>query len=287
MSTPKPDKSVTRGVGPRDSRPFSSFDDLALWAVKLGRAADVEDVRKNHHELWGDLLFTWYTQGQVACVFAQRLARDAAEARWYSAVVKGEWTSELVTGLVDAAASAEAEGLQILFPCDGSVEAALSVTRRLAEHPRWKCVDTGWLEGEAGDSLQVGLRWISADLAYESWVLGIAPFESMAFTRRLIGAPFIALVLRPTPPEGTRAPIPNGTTGLPASHLAHMDDGLGVDEVKRSKWTEGTKKAKRALVSPDPLSRARAKVTFAFPAWVATELADIFTHAPMEAGSDG
>lgn len=270
----KPAKSITRGVGPREARPFSSFDDLAHWLVELGRASDVKGVRDDPAQ-WGDILFTWYTQGQVACVFAQRLARDSGAAKWYTATIQGEWQADHITGLVDAAASIGMEALQLLFPCDGTVEDALLITRRLGEHPRWHVANTGWLNGESGDSLQVGLRWVSQDGEYESWVLGIAPFETMPFTRRLVGAPFIALVLRPTPPDINRAPVPTGSLGLPASHLAHMDDGLGEDSDRREKWTNGTKIAKRALISPDPMSRARAKVTFSFPGWTSLELENL------------
>jgi hypothetical protein len=263
---------VTKGVGPSDTRTFPSFDDLAAWAVQYGLAQSVADVRTTERSLWGDLLFRWYTQGQVACVFAQVLARDPAAAGWYSAVMEGAWTADHVTGAVDAAAKEQAEALQLLFPGNATVEEALALIRTLAGHSRWKCGENAWLEGEAGDSVQVGLRWISPAGDYESWVLGIAPFEPMPFTRRMVGAPFIALVLRPTKPMAARANVPTGITGLPASHLAHMDDGLGKDQALRDKWMNGTSKAKRALVSPDPMSRARAKVTFAFPAWARTEL---------------
>ena len=209
----------------------------------------------------------------MACVFAQNLAREPDDAAWYSAVVSGDWTADTITGLVDAAAETGAEALQVLFPCSGTVEDALAITTRLAAHERWQCADRGWLEGESGDSVHIGLQWIAADASYESWVLGIAPFETMPFTRRFAGAPFIALVLRPTPPVTARAAAPIGSSGLPSSHLAHMDDGLGDDKAKREKWTDGTARAKRALVSPDPLSRARAKVTFALPAWAKAALA--------------
>lgn len=279
MSSLKPSKSVTRGVGPRDKRPFSSFDDLAQWMVDLGRAKDVASVRENLRNLWGDLLFTWYSQGQIACVFAQRLARDAASARWYTAVVEGNWRSDHVTGVIDAAAENGAEGLQLLFPCDGTVEDAVAITQRLCTHPRWKCVDIGWLDGESGDSLQIGLRWIAPQGDYESWVLGLAPFETMPFTRRLIGAPFIALVLRPTAPEPNRAKVPKGESGLDASHLAHMDDKLGSDNDKRDRWTEGTRLAKRALISPEPMSRARARVSFALPPWTRDELGRVLENS--------
>lgn len=269
---PRPGKSVRRSVGPNDSRGFSSFDDLAQWAVVKGYAASVADVRDKHRDLWGPLLFEWYTQAQVGCVFAQNLARKPEDAALHSVVVEGLWTADMITGVVDAAAATGAEGLQILFAGEGTVEEALEITKRLAAHPRWGVCDRGWLEGETGDSVQIGVYWVSPAADYESWALGIAPFETMPFTRRWIGAPFIALVLRPTPPVLERAGAPIGASGLPSSHLAHMDDGLGGDTAKRDGWTEGTKRAKRALVSPDPLSRARAKVTFAFPAWARDDL---------------
>lgn len=274
---PRPDKSVTKDVGVGDLRRFSSFDDLAGWAVRRGLASDVADVRANRHDLWGDLLFSWYTQGQVACVFATNLARRTETARWYSAVVQGTVSADLVTTLVDTAATSGAEALQLLFPGDGSAAQALALTRTLAQHSRWACTENEWMEGESGDSLQVGLRWVSPRREYESWALGIAPFEPMPFTRRLIGAPFVALVLRPTAPVVARAPIPTGTSGLPVAHLAHMDDLLGADQPRREKWTAGTKRAKRALISPDPMSRARARVTFALPTWGRKELAGVLT----------
>lgn len=268
----KPERSVQKGVGPRDTRPFSSFNDLATWAAKLGWAIDAAAVRTQRRSLWGDILFAWYAQGQIACVFAQNLARQPREAHWYSAVVEGPWTADHITGMVDGAAAIGAEAFQLLFPGEGTVEETLQLIRTLGVHPRWCCVDTGWLDGESGESVQVGLRWESPRREYESWALGIAPFEPMPFTRRFIGAPFIALVLRPTQPMSDRAPVPLGATNLPVSHLAHMDDGLATDSEMREKWTRGTRQAKKALISPDPMSRARAKVTFAFPAWARAEL---------------
>lgn len=286
---PRPNRSVTRGVGPRDTRPFSSFDDLAEWAVRLGRASDVADVREKRRDIWGDLLFEWYSQGQVACVFASTLARDPDAAKWYSLVVDGPWTASDLTALVDAGVGLAAEAVQLILPGNGSIEQALDLIRRLAQHDRWECVDNGWLDGEEGDSVHVGLRWFSPRREYESWVLGIAPFEPMPFTRRFVGAPFIALVLRPTPPMPERVPENRrsyGRSGTEAAHLAHMDDGLGPDNEKRKKWREGTAKAKRALISPDPLSRARARVTFAFPPWVRQELGSILLSASSDGQTD-
>lgn len=47
------------------------------------------------------------------------------------------------------------------------------------------------------------------------------------------------------------------------------------DKEKRDNWREGTRIAKRALISPEPLSGARARVTFSFPPWAREEVARI------------
>jgi hypothetical protein len=257
---------VLRAVSDTESRHFPSFASLAAWAVEQGYTSSVAASEQIERAVWPELLYTWYASGQIACLFAVHLARDWETARWLSAVVEGEWDGDIITAIVDAHLEIGAEGLQLLFPGSGSSEEAVEIVNRLAQHPRWRCEETGWLEGETGDSIHVGIRWISPDASYESWAVGIAPFEAMPFTRRFVGAPFIALVIRPTPPVCARAPAPSGSTGLPASHLAHMDDALGANQAKRDKWNVHTRLAKRALIQPDPLSRARAKVTFSFSA---------------------
>ncbi len=266
-------KSVTREVGAGDARAFPSFDDLAGRMVLKGEAPDIESIRTQRLDLWGQILFDWFQQGQVACVFAQVLARDPEKARWASFVVEGPWTCDIVNAVVETAAAEGFEAAQILFPGDGSVSQAVGVIRELCKHPQWKCEDAGWLDRESGDSVQVGLRWRPKSDSYESWVLGIAPFEPMPFTRRVSGAPFVALVLRPTAPIHERAE-PKKSNGVDAAHLAHMDDGIGTDKAKRDKWTEATRAAKIALLNPEPLSRARARVTFSLPSWGREALKD-------------
>ncbi|MRV70632.1 hypothetical protein GJ700_02725 [Duganella sp. FT92W] len=257
-------RDVHRQIGENDSRTFPSFDSLAAWAVSQGYAESVEAIRQNHKELWPDLLYEWYATNQIACLFAVHLARKWEEAKWYSAVLSDAWDAEVITAIVDAHFDMGTEGLQIIVPGEGTAEEAVRLVTMLASHPRWRCEDTGWLEGEQGDSIHIGLRWISPDNSFESWAVGIAPFEPMPFTRQFVKAPFIALVIRPSAPADNRAPTPTGCSGLPASHLAHMDDDLGDNEAKRQKWIAQTKQGKRALIHPEPLSRARAKVTFSF-----------------------
>ena len=208
-------------------------------------------------------------------MFAIALAQSPDEAKWFSAVIDGPWDADIITGLVDGQAESGAQAIQLLFPGEGTAAEAIDIIRRLAKHPRWSCVDIGWLQDELGDTVQIGLRWVAPDGTYESWALGIGCFEPMPFTRRFQGAPFVAVVLRPSPPAEERAPVPLGSTGLKASHLAHMDDRLGDNEVKRKKWNAHTTNAKRALILPDHLSLARAKVTFAFPSSARAELRDL------------
>jgi hypothetical protein len=271
----RPGRDIPRKVGPDETRSFPSFDSIAAWAVANGAGDSVEAVRSERQDLWPDLLFEWYISGQIACLFAVNLARTADQAKWRSVVVDGSWDGDAITAIIDAFALQGAEGLQILFPGEGTAYEALTIVERLTAHARWRCDDTGWLSGEAGDSIQIGLRWISPDQSYESWAVGIAPFQAMPFTRRFVGAPFVALIIRPLPPNDERAPTPAGPTGLPASHLAHMDDALSTNQLLRDKWTEHTKRGKRALINPEPLSQARAKVTFSFPASVKAKLDEI------------
>lgn len=284
QNRPKPNKTLTRLIADGGQRRFSTFDDLAQWAVDIGLADSVEQVRQERTNLWGNLVFQWYTQAQIACIFAVNLARDAEKAAWLTAVVSGSLNADAVTELVDTAADAKVEAIQLLFPGRGDAAQAAQILCALSSHPRWLCADVGTLPDEPHCATrQVGLRWISPSREYESWALGLADFEPMPFTRRFGGAPFVALVLRPTPPVAGRAPELTGDAGLPAAHLAHLDDGLGIDQETRDKWTVHTRTGKRALLNPEPLSRARAKVTFAF---TPEDYEELMARATVRAAAD-
>ena len=262
----KATKSITRAIQGRKPRSFSSFDDLAEWAVAEKRATTVEAVRQQPTELWGELLFEWFGQGQIACIFAVALAQNRNRNNWYNILLPATgWDAEMVTAVVDAQAEAGADAIQLIFPGAGDAAQAVAIIAELVRSDRWLCADVGQMAEEPQcRSHQVGLRWISPDRKYESWVLGIGDFAEQPFTRRFAGAPFLALVIRPSPPMTDRAPAVTGESGLPAAHLAHLDDELGDNQRTRDAWTEGTRTAKRHLINPEPLSRARARVTFAF-----------------------
>lgn len=56
-----------------------------------------------------------------------------------------------------------------------------------------------------------------------------------------------------------------------------MDDGIGDDTALREKYWELTPKHKRALIGADPVSSAKAKVTFALPDWCREHLTKLRT----------
>lgn len=273
-----PLRSINKEVALDDVRVFSSFSDFLNHFINLEQVKSLEDLLENRPDLLGTILFNWYSQGQIACVFAQRLARQPSSAKWQSITVRGEIDVELLTPVLEQSAE-QLEALQIIFPGAGSAQQAVEITRQLCKHPSWTCEEIDWMPAEQGRSLQIGLRWQSAKGEYISWVLGIAPFDSMPFTRRFVGAPFIALVFRPSAPTEF-APTPKDETGKDASHLAHMDDLLGADQDKRDKFTSATRRAKAALLGSELRSTARAKVTFSLPLWCREHLADLLRPKP-------
>ena len=271
----KVSKSVIREIGANSIRSFSSFDDYVNVLIAEGLVKSTQDLVSRRPELLGGVLFKWYQQGQVACIFARMLAAKPDPTKWQSITIEGNVdVDQLETVLVDAARRLQA--LQLIFPGPGSAQHAVDLIKALCEHESWSCKEMPWFEDEKGRTVQVGLRWHLKDSEYVSWVLGIAPFDTMPFTRRFQGAPFIALVFRPSAP--TAFIDPKYESGLQASHLAHMDDGLGTDQAKRDMFTDGTKRAKFALLGGELLSTARAKVTFSLPRWCREELGEVLTQ---------
>jgi hypothetical protein len=267
-------KSVLREIGAKKTRAFSSFHDYLKVLIADGTVTSSHDLVTRKPSLLGEILFQWYQQGQIACVFAQQLAKAATPA-WGSVTIQGTVDpGQLETVLIDAAKNLDA--LQLVFPGPATAQQACDLIKELCVHPSWSCKELPWMEDEKGRSMQVGLRWHPEGTDYVSWVLGIAPFDTMPFTRRLIGSPFIALVIRSAPPAKFNPAKPE--EGLRPSHLAHMNDMLGEDKEKRAKYDATTRKAKIALLGSELRSTARAKVTFALPLWCREVLGDVVTQ---------
>jgi hypothetical protein len=265
----KPLKTVSREIEASKTRFFSSFQDLAKVAVDSGIVSSVEDLfTPENREILGELLFEWYIQGQVACAFAQILAKqatkDGEESTWETIVTDSKFDiDELQEKLLTKVKTAEA--VQIIFLGSPTADYAVEIIKALCEHESWICYEKGWKKGEEGkgDALLVGLRWNPPGTDYASWVLGIADFDPMAFTRRFVGAPFIALVLRPGPPVPKFAEVPQEGK-LKGSHLAHMDSTIESKELfMRTRAV--TEFNKDSLLGHELRSHARAQTTFALP----------------------
>lgn len=265
----QPLKNIKREIGAgKKARVFSSFDDFANALLDNGTIKSKDELITTNRDLLGEILFEWYIQGQIACAFAQKLAKDATkagEATTWQTIVTDEAVNvgDLQGLLLNAAA--EKEATQLIFLGPATAEHAVQIILALCKHESWLCYEKGWKKGERGDALLIGLRWNPPNSDYASWVLGIADFDPMAFTRRFVGAPFIALVLRPGPPQPKFAGVPIEGK-FKGSHLAHMDDHFGGDVAKRTRTREITEYNKDVLLGEELRSHARAQTTFALPA---------------------
>ena len=264
----QPLKSIRRETGVGGAHFFSSFEDFVKVLIADGIIKSKDELVTSNRGLLGEILFEWYVQGQVACVFAQSLAKDATRvgdaSSWQTVVTDAKAdVNAIQSQLVNAADQKEA--IQLLFVGPSTPEHAVEIILALCKHESWICYEKGWKKGEQGDALLIGLRWNRPNSGYASWVLGIADFEPMAFTRRFVGAPFIALVLRAAPPDEFRAKTPKEGKFL-ASHLAHMNPQMGDDDDKIKRTWEKTKYKRKLLLADALHSHARAQTTFALPA---------------------
>ena len=152
----KVSKSVLRELGANKTRAFSSFDDYLNVLIADGIVKSSHDLVARKPELLGEILFQWYQQGQIACVFAQVLAKAATPA-WQSITIQGTVdVVELDKVLKDAAENLDA--LQLIFPGPATAQHACDLIKALCVHPSWTCKEIDWMPDEKGRSLQVGLR---------------------------------------------------------------------------------------------------------------------------------
>jgi hypothetical protein len=271
---------VLREVGADKIRAFSSFPDLLQHFVDLKLVKSSDDLLKNRPDLLYEILFRWYRQGQIGCVFARQLAHDPKKAQWRSEIVEAGFKVDALNKRIDELAP-DSAALQLIFPGLTTAKHAAELVAKLCTSDRWAAHQVGWKFKERGRSFQVGLRWDAADKSYTSWVLGVADFEPMPFTRRLVGAPFTALVFRPSAPADF-APATDAVSGLPAAHLAHMNDGFGTDETLRKKIKQMTIDAKQELLGSDLWATARAQITFTFPLWCRPIVASVLKALPPD-----
>jgi hypothetical protein len=219
-----------------------------------------------------DIVFEWYRQGQVGCQFAVHLAMEPAKSKWPSELVPQRFEVAALNERIDHLAE-KSEGLQLVFAGVVTAEDTARLIVKLCESDgmRWSCYEGAWDYGEETEGttgpracIPTALRWNPPNGKYTSLTLGIAPFDTMPFTRRFVGAPFTILVLRAGPPRN-RKPWTDAMLGSVGAHLAHMDDRCGRDGKARALLEKMTQSEVLALTCQDFDSVARAQTTFAFP----------------------
>ena len=255
--------AVSGSVSGTDKRGFSSFPDLLNHVIGMGAAKSWEDVVANRPHLIHDIVFEWYRQGQIACQYAVHLAHTPEPANWLSEIVSPGFDPRDLDERIDAVAG-RCEALQLIFLGVTRAEHAAELIVTLCERERWSCYEGAWDYSEEGGCIPVALRWNPLGGTYTSWVLGVAPFAPMPFTRRFVDAPFTTLVFRPAPPTRLRTKR-DPVLGRAAAHLAHMNDLCGEDHRLRRVLESTTKLERRKLLTGDFKSLARAQVTFALP----------------------
>lgn len=286
------DPNLLKGEG-RDSKPrqrlnksvkvkkggraiYSSYPDLAEWQKEMkGRELNPGD--------WRALFLSWISQGQIGCVFAVKLAREARLAGWSDYVVEDfSKLAEQLTRTIDAETDKQTEALHFFLPNITTADDVVRLLNELTLHERWSCHeitieldkfddkmskcqvcrgDHMVHEREVPD-LNVGLRFRLKN-GQMAWVLGVAPYSEMAMTRRFEGAPFSVLFIR----------TGGSMDGIEEGRAVHLCDiraqqiGISKEEF-REDWDNdfaSSKRLKANVIDEGAYCKARASVTFTIP----------------------
>ena len=254
----------------------SSLDDFVAAYVEAGLVASKQDLITRHPNICNEIQFAWYRQGQVACLFANRLAARALAAdsvHWSSACVamsaRSPGFGQFINDTLELASEDGFEAAQLLFPHVDTADGIAAVIDGLCQCDRFFRTEVRLDEGSSFDpqSLLIGLRWRLPCGTKTSEVLGTASLRTMPPTRH---TPFPSIVVRSlammrNPPPQFNTKPRREYNGCPAVHLADMDDGLGDDAETRINWWARTGQRKAQIVPPTLKPAAKAKVTFALP----------------------
>lgn len=202
---------------------------------------------------------TWVRYGQLACIFAQVMVKQADEHGWRTIVVSGLEEEGSVVGELGPLLREppkELEALQVVFPEESlnSVEGVVNLVNDLCQSESWYWEEVDIPNEYRDEHLLVGLRWKIPSTDCVSWVLGFADIETMPFTRR---APFLALAFRTKPaPEDDNDPS--------RAHLAHMTTPFEEQEKHDAVWAK-TEERRGELLKGELEHAAKARVAFCLP----------------------
>jgi hypothetical protein len=246
-------------VGSRVAR-FSTRADYLSWLVEQKLLTKATRFAE-HGDLVARVYRNWQTQGQLACRFAQQLARQAEGYGMRACVInassRGNLSEEAVSALSHACRTAceskEVQALALLFPRIESAAALVRLLKILAKLPGWAITAAP----NPSDRLQrVHVRvHYRLDAGHVAEALGFGPFQFLPLTRR---APVVALEML------TKVSRPKESAlGRPKRlHLAGIELDWPASRIKRV-W-QATEENRLYMLGGDD-SAAKAKVSFAIP----------------------
>jgi hypothetical protein len=249
------------------------LSDYVAYHVARGNVNDLQDLIKNYEQLIPEIFLNWIETGQVGCLFASTLSRKPRENRWLPIVQigsldEGDLLGEVLSARLDAAAEQGHEAAVVILPDIASERQIVTLVNLLCadRSGRWYRTDDSIDQGD-GSLRLIGLRWILPSGASVNHVLGFAPIETMAATRR---GPFTAMFFRILDKKRTPEKQEDGRVQV---HLADLDS-MFYPQAKHDKVSELTKKYRALHVEPTLSSGAKAKVTFALSLGICDSLCE-------------
>ena len=245
-------------------RNYPALSDYLQQYVSQGIVRNLDDLVENYGHLIGEIFFNWVATGQLACLFAVKLAKKPRENRWFPivrlrALEEGEQLAPALNTYLDAA-SDHHEAAALIFPDIVNPDDIAKLINLLCADPsgRWYRTEAGIDQDPSGNYTFVGLRWILKSGNSVNYVLGFADIPTMPQTRR---SPFTALFLRIVDEKRTPAHCENGLVQV---HLADLDSALPSQAVHDVVMT-ATEQARSNQVEPHMEKAARARITFSLP----------------------
>jgi hypothetical protein len=273
---PRPDlptlgQSTVCKLNDGTERQFPALCDYLQHYVSQGIVRDRQDLVENYGHLISEIFFNWVTTGQLACLFAVKLAKKPRENRWFpivklEALNDGEQLGPNLSAYLDAA-SENHEASAIILPDVVGQQDIVKLVNLLCADPeqRWYRTEDGIDKDPSGKLTFVGLRWILKSGASVNYVLGFTDIETMPQTRR---SPFTVLFLRIKEDKRTEERREDGRMQV---HLADLDSTFTPQKIHDT-VAEATKKTRKNLVEPHLNLAARARVTFSIATAEAHEL---------------
>jgi hypothetical protein len=254
-------KSAVGTLNDGSERHYSTCADYVDHLVSMGMVRDLDDLVQNYSHLIGEIFFQWVSTGQLACLFAAKLAKRPRENRWLPiiqlrALFEGQELGGLLNAHLDAASDVY-EAAALIFPDVNTAPEVVELVNALCSDRsgRWYRTDSGIDPDPSGILRLIGLRWVLKEDKHVNFVLGFASLDTMPFTRQ---SPFTALFLRIREQKRTPARREDGRVQV---HLADLDSMFHPQAQHDQVW-ELTRKHRANSVEPRMTAAARARVTF-------------------------